>query len=148
MGDAATVRLLLCRVGTLICAAETDAVAEILPRLVPTRIPGAMPFVAGLINVRGALVTEVTGWRALGQAEPDAQGTETTVLLRLEEGRRIIGLTVDDVVDLVTVPRAELQDRAALPGVDPVLVQAVGRRGDQPFVVLDTAALLAPVLAS
>ena len=63
-------------------------------------------------------------------------------------GRRLIGLTVDDVVDLVTVAQDDLQDRAALPGVDPVLVRAVGRRGSGSYVVLDTAALFAPVLAS
>ncbi len=148
MGDAATVRLLLFRVGTLICAAEVDAVAEILPRLDATRIPGAMPFVAGLANVRGTLVTMVTGWRALGQPVPAAEDGGTTVLLRLDEGRRVIGFIVDEVVDLVTASRAELQDRAGLPGVDPVLVQAVGRRGDHSYVVIDIAALLAPVLAS
>jgi purine-binding chemotaxis protein CheW len=148
MGDAAAVRLLLFRVGNLICAAEVDAVAEILPRLDVTRIPGAMPFVAGLVNVRGTLVTVVTGWRALGQPAPAAEDGGTTVLLRLDDGRKLIGLLVDDVVDLITVPRAELQDRAGLPGVDPVLVQAVGRRGDRSYVVINTVALLAPVLAS
>ncbi|HEU5322248.1 MAG TPA: chemotaxis protein CheW, partial [Methylomirabilota bacterium] len=127
--------------------ADVDTVVEILPRLNATRIPGAMPFVAGLINVRGTLVTAVTGWRALGRPEPQGDADGITILLRLAE-RRLVALTVDDVVDLVSVPRGELQDRAALPGVDPVLVQAVGRRDGRAFVVLDTAALLAPVLAS
>jgi len=148
MGDTAAVRLLLFRVGNLLCAAEVDAIAEILPRLDATRIPGAMPFVAGLINVRGTLVTLVTGWRALGQPEPAGEAGHTTIVLRVEGGRRVVGVTVDEVVDLVTVTPAELQDRAALPGVDPVLVRAVGRRGAQSYVVIDTAALLAPVLAS
>lgn len=148
MGDATVVRLLLFRVGGLVCAVDADAVGEILPQLIPTRIPGAMPFVAGLINVRGTLVTVVTGWRALGQPEPGEDGGGTTVLLRLEDGRRAVGITVDEVVDLLAIPRGELQDRATLPGVDPTLVRAVGRRSGRPFVVLDTAALLAPVLTS
>ena len=148
MGDSTTVRLLLFRVGALLGAAEVDEVAEILPRLDTTRIPGAMPFVAGLVNVRGTLITVVTGWRALGQPGRDEDGGGSVVLLRLQGGRRLVGLTVDEVVDLVTVTRDELQDRAALPGVDPVLVRAVGRRGAGSYVVLDTAALFAPVLAS
>ncbi len=148
MGDTAAVRLLLFRVGNLLCAAEVDAIAEILPRLDATRIPGAMPFVAGLINVRGTLVTLVTGWRALGQPVPAGEEDGSTLVLRLDAGARLVGLTVDEVVDLVTVPAADLHERAALPGVDPVLVRAVGRHGDQSYVVLDTAALLAPVLAS
>lgn len=149
MSDAAVSRLLLFRVGTLVCAADLDVVREILPRLETTRIPGAMPFVAGLVNVRGQLITVVEGWRALGQ--PEAQGraeTGTTILIAAGEHRRLLGLAVDEVVDLLTVPAGALEPREALAGVDPVLVRAVGRREGQAFVVLDTDALLAPVLTS
>src|SRR5690348_11132489 len=69
-GSLATARLLVFRVGTLACAAEVDRVRGILPRLPTTRIPGAPPVVAGLVNVRGTLVTVVEGWRALGQPPP------------------------------------------------------------------------------
>ena len=69
MNDAGVVRLLVFRVGALLCAAEAERVREILPRLATTRIPGAPPAVAGLVNVRGTLVTEVEGWRALRQPE-------------------------------------------------------------------------------
>ena len=39
-------------------------------------------------------------------------------------------------------------DRDELPGVDPRLVRAVGRRGDESFVFLDLDALLAPILST
>ena len=152
MSDAAVSRLLLFRVGTLVCAAELDVVREILPRLEATRIPGAMPFVAGLVNVRGQLITVVEGWRALGQPEVEGgaagEGAGTTILIATGEHQRLIGLAVDEVVDLLTVAAADLEPREALAGVDPVLVRAVGRRAGQAFVVLDTDALLAPVLTS
>ena len=152
MSDTAVSRLLLFRVGTLICAADLGVVREILPRLETTRIPGAMPFVAGLVNVRGQLVTVVEGWRALGQdapvADPDAASSGTTILLTVNEGARVLGLAVDEVVDLLVVEAAALEPREALAGVDPVLVRAVGRREGKAFVVLDTDALLAPVLTS
>jgi purine-binding chemotaxis protein CheW len=149
MSDAAVVRLLLFRVGSLVCAADVDMVREILPRLETTRIPGAMPFVSGLMNVRGQLVTAVEGWRALGQPEPDSGGGGgTTVLLQVGDKRKVVGLTVDEVVDLLTLETATLEPRQALAGVDPTLVRAVGRRGSQLFVVLDTDALLAPILTS
>src|SRR2546426_5938870 len=69
-GSLVSARLLVFRVGTLACAAEVDQVREILPRLPTTRIPGAPPVVAGLVNVRGTLVTVVEGWRALGLPPP------------------------------------------------------------------------------
>lgn len=151
MSDAALSRLLLFRVGTLVCAADLDVVREILPRLETTRIPGAMPFVAGLVNVRGQLVTVVEGRRALGQSAaglPAGETSGTTILVTAGEQRRLLGLAVDEVVDLMTVATGELEPREALAGVDPILVRAVGRREGQAFVVLDTDALLAPVLTS
>ena len=152
MSDAKVVRLLLFRVGQLVCAAEADRVREILPRLTPTRIPGAPPVVAGLMNVRGTLVTVVEGWRALRQApppdEPGEGASGTIVLLEVDGGKKVLGFTVDEVVDLLSVGGEALERRQALPGIDPTLVRAVGRRAGQLFVVLDTDALLTPILSS
>jgi purine-binding chemotaxis protein CheW len=152
MSDAGVVRLLLFRVGRLVCAAEAERVREILPRLEPTRIPGAPAVVVGIVNVRGTLVTVVEGWRALGQSEPSADGaggvSGTTVLLEVGGGKKVLGFTVDEVVDLVSVGGESLERRQALPGIDPTLVRAVGRRAGQLFVVLDTDALLTPILTS
>jgi purine-binding chemotaxis protein CheW len=162
-GSLATARLLVFRVGTLACAAEVDQVREILPRLPTTRIPGAPPVVAGLVNVRGTLVTVVEGWRALGQDSatapplPDA-AAGSTIIFELgtgeanERSRKLIGFTVDEVVDMLAVGGgagdATLEDRAGLPGVDPTLVRAVGRRHGELFILLDVAALLGPVLTN
>jgi len=103
MSDAGVVRLLIFRVGQLLCATEAERVREILPRLGATRIPGAPSVVAGLVNVRGTLVTVVEGWRALRQPEPAAGGVDgTTVLLEVDAGK-VLGFTVDEVVDLLAV---------------------------------------------
>jgi chemotaxis signal transduction protein len=142
--------------------------------------------VAGLVNVRGTLVTVVEGWRALGgggQPQPalphatppetsqtapptsDAPSPESagsTLIFELEpgetgdkgNGKKLIGFTVDEVIDMVAVGDTTLEDRGGLPGVDPTLVRAVGRRngekreGSGLFIVLDVAALLGPILTT
>jgi chemotaxis signal transduction protein len=167
-GSLVSARLLVFRVGTLACAADVDQVREILPRLPTTRIPGAPPVVAGLVNVRGTLVTVVEGWRALGlpplspTPSPEAGATGSTIILELGTaedagnggqggpgtGRKLIGFTVDEVMDLLAVGETTLEDRNGLPGVDPRLVRAVGRRDGELFIVLDVAALLGPILTS
>src|SRR5438876_9599869 len=117
-GSLVSARLLVFRVGTLACAAEVDQVREILPRLPTTRIPGAPPVVAGLVNVRGTLVTVVEGWRALDlpplspTPSADEGATGTTLLLEMGKGedarngeragRKLIGFTVDEVLDMLT----------------------------------------------
>jgi purine-binding chemotaxis protein CheW len=148
MSDETVVRLLVFRVGPLVCAAAAEAVREILPRLPAIRVPGAPAFVEGLVNVRGSLVTVVDGWRALDQPAPGADAAGTTVLLEVGAQRRPLGLAVDEVLDLLALPRDELEERRSLPGVDARLVRGVGRRNGQVFVVLDTEALLAPILSS
>ena len=149
MSDGGVVRLLVFRVGTLVCAAAAEAVREILPGFAPTRIPGASAMVAGLVNVRGSLLTVVEGWRALGQPAPaEEMRAGTTVVLEFAAGRKVVGFTVDEVIDLLTVGGETLDLRQALPGIDPRLVRAVGRRAGQLFVVLDTDALLTPIFAS
>jgi purine-binding chemotaxis protein CheW len=145
-------RLLVFRVGTLACAVEVDQVREILPRLPTTRIPGAPPVVAGLVNVRGTLVTVVEGWRALGLTAPAIPGSPSispagsTIIL--EVAKSLIGFTVDEVMDMLAAGETTLEDRKALPGVDPRLVRAVGRRQGEIFVVLDIEALLGPILTT
>ena len=175
-GSLVSARLLVFRVGTLACAADVDQVREILPRLPTTRIPGAPPVVAGLVNVRGTLVTVVEGWRALAPTEtsqprpPEDAGS--TLILEVASGngtkdgsgKKLVGFTVDEVIDMVAVGDTTLEDRGGLPGVDPTLVRAVGRRnrpggagggaggggesGKDLFIVLDLAALLGPVLTT
>jgi chemotaxis signal transduction protein len=67
-------------------------------------------------------------------------------------GRKLIGFTVDEVLDMLTggggSGETTLEDRSGLPGVDPTLVRAVGRRNGELFIVLDVAALLGPILTS
>jgi len=164
-GSLASARLLVFRVGALACAADVDQVREILPRLPTTRIPGAPPVVAGLVNVRGTLVTVVEGWRALGLPppsplpSPEAGPAGSTIILELGKGedagnegggtsKQLIGFTVDEVMDMLAVGETTLEDRKGLPGVDPTLVRAVGRRNGELFIVLDVAALLGPILPS
>jgi chemotaxis signal transduction protein len=171
MSEATLARLLVFRVGSLVCAAEVDHVREILPRLPTTRIPGAPPVVAGLVNVRGRLIPVVEGWRALaehgGAGRREGEGVPASILvLDLaaaagngqgaedgKEGARLIGFTVDEVMDMQAVTPGMLEDRSqgGLAGVDPTLVRAVGRRPPpappgQVVIVLDVAALLGPIL--
>lgn len=137
----ADLRLVVFRLGTLICAAPAASVREVIASSAPTRIPGARASVVGLMNVRGTLLTVVDGRILLGApAEP------TDSVIVLQQGERMVGLMVDEVLDLADVAEESLSAGEALPGVDPRLVQAVGHHADRVFALLDPAALIAPVL--
>jgi chemotaxis signal transduction protein len=72
----------------------------------------------------------------------------STVLLEVGDARKLLGFTVDEVIDMLAVSETTLEERTGLAGVDPTLVRAVGRRDGQLFVVLDVTALLGPVLTT
>jgi len=145
MADSQAVRVVVFQVGNLACGMLASRAREILAPLPTTRIPGAPDTIVGLINVRGTLLTVVDGHRLLDRTPlPEHEGA----LLIVDVGTRRLGLAVGRVDDLFELPAEQLEAREALPGVDVRLVKAVGRRDGHHFVVLDTEALLAPLLSA
>ena len=144
MTDFTGARLLAFDVADLVFAADAGMIREILPALPATRLPGAAGPVRGLINARGSLITVVDGRAALGF--PSREGNDPIIVFEL--GEKVVGLTVDAVLDLFSVSTEDLTESADLLGVDPRLVKALGRRADVSFVLLDVDNLLRPLMAA
>jgi purine-binding chemotaxis protein CheW len=135
MADVSTLRLLLWQAGAVRCGAPIERLARVLPVQPVTPIPGAPRGVRGLVNVRGELVTVVDCRTLLG--EPDVDAAADLVLVR--SGARMIGLEVDEVHDIVTVP-----DSALRPGPSGAEWQV--NLGDGSVArLLDLDALLSPL---
>ena len=143
MADLRPLRVVLFRLGSLICAAPATAVREVIPAGRPSRIPGAANTVSGLLNLRGVLLTVVDGRRIIGTEVGDEPPESVLVL---EHGGKPVGLAVDEVLDLVVVAGDQLVAGDTLPGIDPRLVQAVGRHEGRVFAVLDTEGLVVPLV--
>ena len=145
MPDSQTLHAVVFRVGDLICAAPAGIVREILPALQATRIPGVGDAVDGLVNVRGALLTVLDAHRLLERTRRDDD--EGSILV-LTAGGRTFGLLVGEVRDFVELSAGAVAERARLPGIDPRMVRAVARHGDDHFIMLDLDALVAPLLGA
>lgn len=140
-----TGRQLLFTVGDHLFAADARAVREIVEvGLAATPIPGAIPAVWGLINLRGKLLI-AGSLSALLEVPPRSLDP---VLVVFEHGPRQVALEVDCVVDVASEPGDENsaggQPGGAL-GSHPV-VAAVGRFGDRPYFRLDMRQLFAMLL--
>jgi purine-binding chemotaxis protein CheW len=145
MADSSTLHAVVFRIGALICAAPAGIVREILPRLPATRIPGVAEAIEGLVTVRGTLLTVLDGHVLLQQARREE---DEGAIVVLEVAGKRYGLGVGQVLDFLEVPEQSVAPRADLPGVDPRLVQAVGLQDDRHFILLDVAALFAPIIGS
>ena len=101
-------------------ACNIDRIGELLPCPPSTPVPGAKPWILGLANVRGELLTVVDlGWYLTGIRSPV---TASSRLLSASINKAPIGLMIDEVfgqrhfLDSEAVP-AELNDEAELGSV-------------------------------
>lgn len=139
-------RQILFEVGPHLLAADASEICEVREPLAATRIPGAVPGVSGLVNLRGVLLVAGELATLLG-FEP--RRSEERALVVFEQGERRIALEVDRLVG-VTETRPEQLDvngdvLEALGARD--VVAGVGRYGDRPYFQLELKALFSRVLA-
>jgi len=131
-------RALLFRVGSTVYGCDIAAVREIVPFRPATRLPGAQPYVNGLVNVRGTIITVVDlGVRLAAAAAATADGSMIIVEIN---GRRL-GLVVGDVMDVTPLQVDPVPDERA----DEV-VRGLGHLDGTVVIVLDVAALIGQVL--
>jgi purine-binding chemotaxis protein CheW len=132
----------LCRVAGRVVGIELGTVREIIPARRPTRLPGAGTYVAGLVNVRGTIVTVID--LAARLADVPAKGTGSIVLI--EHGAKLVGVAVDEVLDVRRTAELELETEAEalVPGG---AMRAVGRLDGEVVALLDIHDIIAQVLA-
>ena len=111
MSDAAVGRVIVCRVGTRRFTVPVAAVREVVTAPGVIRIPGAAAPIRGVVNVRGGLVTVVSGAALL--VEPESGASDYLLLLAMYDGR--VAIEVDDVEELHTT---EIADRLPMLDVD------------------------------
>ena len=76
-----------------------------LPKLAP--LPRALPFVEGVINLRGSVIPVVDLRKRFGL--PPAENRESARLLILSVAGQPLGLIVDEVTEMITVPLRDLK---------------------------------------
>ena len=147
--ESALSQLVVFRLASGTYGIELDAVREIVPFRGATRLPGAPSNVAGLVNVRGSIITVID----LGaQLEDTASAREKSSVMLVEHGGKLVGAAVDEVLDVRRTADVELDDGGAGMVAD-AAVRAVGRlaatEGEEGGVItlLDIHGIISRVLA-
>lgn len=134
--------LLVVEGGSSLFGVDAPLVREIVSARALTRLPGAPPYVRGLLNVRGTLVTVVD------LAHLMAVGTvtvpEPSVVILVTEGRSL-GVLVDDVHEVQEFPEDELLPPPA--GDAGHLVRSLGHFGSRVVLDVDVRELVRLTLA-
>lgn len=130
------------RAGAQSYAAPLDQVREVVPLGRLTRIPGAPPYVLGLMNLRGVLVTVLD--LALRLGDRDTPLTSGVVLLVPTSGSGSAGCAVDSVRDVIDVPEEAAPAPGNLDGAQ--IVCRVADHDGEPFLIVDLRAFLSDAL--
>lgn len=95
------------RMGDGLYAVDIMRIREIIrvPKLAP--LPRALPFVEGVINLRGSVIPVVDLRKRFGI--PASENVETARLLILSLSGQSIALMVDEVTEMITIPLRELK---------------------------------------
>jgi purine-binding chemotaxis protein CheW len=139
--DVAPRQLLLFRLADRIGGVGLEIVREILLPPPATRLPGTPPYVRGLVNVRGTVVTVIDLVMRLYGHPANPGGP----IMLIEHQNRTIGVAVDEVIEVQPLPAEGWQTPIGdlLPGG---IVYAMGEIDSQTVLLLDIPALLTNVL--
>lgn len=127
-----------------IFAIDAGLVHEILEMVPVTRVPGAKPFVGGLLNVRGKVVPLADPRVRLGmECRPPTIDSRILVLeVEVDGEPTIVGLLADKVYEVTEVAAAALEETPRI-GMrwPPHLIRCIGKRGDDFIIVLEVSRL-------
>ncbi|HEY4307766.1 MAG TPA: chemotaxis protein CheW [Gemmatimonadaceae bacterium] len=136
---------LVFRVGANLYGCDILEAREIIPLRASTRLPGAPPFVRGLINIRGTIVTVLD----LGQRlDPKRGPTKTGSILLVRYADRMVGFVVDRVEDVRVLSSVVEGADAGVKGGAAGIVRGVATSNETTVVILDLPALIKQVLLS
>jgi purine-binding chemotaxis protein CheW len=153
-GDDAVVQLCTFRIGGEDYAIDIMRVREIIRPLPITPVPRAPAFVEGVVRLRGEVIPVLDVRKRLGVAQAPL-GRKSRFLL-VNVARRRIGLVVDEVCEVLRLPRSDIRAAPPLGDADAPRfflgvcggegVPAAGRRGGPARLrlLLDVKALLDP----
>jgi purine-binding chemotaxis protein CheW len=120
---------LTCRLGGETYGIDILKVQEIRELERVTRVPQVASFVRGVINLRGAIVPVVDLGLMFGLPQPLPLEGASAIVLNVQ--RRLVGLVVESVSDVVALTDDEIRDPPDL-GDRPVAraLQGIGMRAD------------------
>lgn len=135
------VQLATFRVGTSFYAIDILRIKEIIRPQKLTPVPNAPPFIEGVINLRGAVIPIVDLRKRFSL--PVTIGERSTRMIICTVSHRLVGLVVDEVVEVRLYRRDELQPAPTLvKGEKADFFLGVGRRGEDLLMILDLERIL------
>ena len=120
---------------------EVLRVQEIIGMTQITHVPNSMAFMKGVINLRGSVVPVVDMRLKFGMEERPYD--VFTVIIIVEVRERMIGMIVDSVSDVVSIPIKSIQDTPHFSArIETDFISGIGQVDDKLVIILDVDRIL------
>lgn len=107
----------------------------------PTAIANTPPFIKGVINLRGTIVPIVDMRIKFGLREPKYDAF--TVVIILSVARRVLGIVVDAVSDVITLGTEQIRPAPEFGGtLDTRFITGLGTVGERMLILVDIERLM------
>jgi len=107
------------------------------------KVPNTPPFIEGLINLRGRVLTVFNLRKRFNL--PEKANDENTKVLIVNMNDLLLGFTVDNVTEIVRINDEDIEDTPpTLKDFDHRFLSGVGKLGDKLILLLDLKKVLTP----
>ena len=140
-GTTTHIQLACFNLGDKLFAVDIMRIREILVPQKLSPLPCASELLEGVINLRGAVIPVMNLRKRFGV--PAVDGTSAGKLLIVSLARQLLALVVDDVMEVISVPVADITPPIQeVPGAGIEFILGVCLSNDRVFMILDIDALL------
>lgn len=116
-------------------------VQEIIGMTKITAMPNSLPFMKGVIDLRGAVVP-VIDMRIKFELEK-AEYNNFTVIIIVEVKDRLVGMIVDSVADVLSIPVKSIQETPSFSAkINTDYMHGIGQKDDLLVIILDVDRIL------
>jgi purine-binding chemotaxis protein CheW len=127
-------------IGEVNYGVPVEQVREVRDMQAVTPVPGAPPYVVGVTNLRGQIITIVDFRKRLGL--PSKSGGVNEKIIIVEMGEYAVGVVVDEVTDVLTIPWKDIERHMEVATTMTDCVIGIGKIADKLIVILDLARLI------
>lgn len=138
-----TMQLIAFSIGEQVYAVEITTVREIRAWSGATPLPRTREFVRGVINLRGTIVPIFDLRARFGAGLTDA--TKNHVVIVMSVGEKWVGMLVDAVSDILTVPQNEIHAVPEGETMDTELLKGIVTHDEKMVGMIDLPAIVAGV---
>ncbi len=129
-------------IGEVNYGVPVEQVREVRDMQTVTPVPGSPPFVEGVTNLRGQIITVMDLRKRLGLPEKDGAGEKIIII---DLGKQAIGVVVDSVTEVSTIREPDIEKNSEVTSTLDESILGVGKQGNHLTIILDIAKTIAKV---